>query len=203
MSLKKEEFIIQKENKVLNQWTRLNHILHAYKIMGLGLLGLASILSCLCFYLASQKPIVIQDRENDFFYFIGERKPISLTKKNVERFVSAYIKMRYKWDQLDPNSIVQDIIPFTTKKFQVKTKIQLEKMISKDFKDKKLKQGISDIEVRVEKSDTIAIFDRILRINGIPLLIPTQISFGLAEGKKTIWNKMGLYITGVSIHENH
>ena len=107
---------------------RLNHILFIYKVIGLSLVGLSILLTILCFYLSCQAPVVIQQKEDDFTYFIGERRKISLIENNIKRFVSNYIRLRYKWDKLNPNSISENIAPLVTDGFKKQTWRELKRM---------------------------------------------------------------------------
>ena len=191
-----------RKNQALNQWMRLNNILFIYKVIGLSLVGLSVLLTILCFYLAYQAPVVIQQKEDDFTYFVGKRRKVNLTENNIKHFVSNYIRLRYKWDKLDPNAITENIDPLVTDGFKKQTWRELKRIKDHDFKGKSLKQDVSGIEVRVSKTKTIAIFDRILRVGGIPLLIPTQISFHFVRGRKSVWNQAGIFINGVTLHEN-
>ena len=194
---------MQRKNKIMNQWMKLNHILFIYKVIGLGLVGVSLFLTALCFYLSDRTPVVIKEIDNDFIYFVGRKRNIPLTEKNLQRFVSNYINLRYKWDKLDSLAIVENIDPFVTEGLKRKIRQKLRIIENRDFKGKVLKQNISAIEVKVTKTSTVAIFDRILRVNDIPLLLPTQVAFSFTRGKKSFWNQMGLFINGVTIHEDH
>ena len=187
----------------MNQWANMNHVLLIYKMTTVVGMGLCLLLLGLCFYLNDKTPLVIKEECDDFTYFMGSRKEIALTEKNIQRFISNYVNLRYKWKELNPVVIANSISPMVTDGFKRKTQKELEGMRNKGFKDKKLVQSLSNIEVRVTKSRTVAIFDRILRVNGIPLLIPTQISFFLVRGEKSFWNQMGLFVDGITIHEDH
>ena len=187
----------------MNQWANMNHALLIYKMITMAVMGFCLLLAALCFYLNDKTPLVIKEGCDDFIYFMGSRKEIALNEKNLQRFVSNYVNLRYKWKELNPVVIANSISPMVTDGFKRKTKKELEGMRNKGFKDKKLVQSISNIEVRVTKTRTVAIFDRILRVNGIPLLVPTQISFSLVRGEKSFWNQMGLFVDGITIHEDH
>ena len=194
---------MQRKNKTMNQWANMNHALLIYKMITMAVMGFCLLLVALCFYLNDKTPLVIKEGCGDFIYFMGSRKEIALTEKNLQRFISNYVNLRYKWNELNPIVIANSISPMVTDGFKKKTQKELEGMRNKGFKDKKLVQSISNIEVRVTKTRTVAIFDRILRVNGIPLLIPTQISFFLVKGEKSFWNQMGLFVDGITIHEDH
>ena len=60
---------------------------------------------------------------------------------------------------------------------------------------------MAGISVQVTKESTIAIFDVVLRVDDIPLIVPTQVALQLVKGVPTEWNPMGLYVNNITIHE--
>lgn len=189
------------KDKIFSQWTALNHVLFIYKVIGLGLVGLSLVLTVLCFYLSDRTPLVVKDNGDGYTYLMGHRQDVPLQKENIEKFIRQYVGLRYRWDSPDIEKIAANVAPLVTRGFRKKSLLELKALTGDDFKDKKLKQSISDIEVTVTDKSTVAEFDRILRVNGIPLVIPTQISFALVKGTRSYWNRLGLLINGVTIHE--
>jgi hypothetical protein len=194
---------LKKENKTVNQWMALNHVLFIYKAIGLGLVGLVLVLGVLCFYVSDRTPLVVKEQCGETQHLVGARKDVPINEEHIKSFVKSYVRLRYIWEEVNLKKTLLDIRPFVTSGFSKKTGLELKNFMSDEFKDKKLSQKISGIDVMVTDKSTIATFDRILRVNGIPLIIPTQMSFALVKGERSYWNTLGLLINGVTIHEGH
>jgi hypothetical protein len=192
---------VKKESKVMDQWEALNKILFIYKAGGAALAGLCFVLGILAIILASRKPIVAVATDTDYVYLFGHRGDVPLNETNIKRFIEHYIKLAYQWDVLNPDKITKDIAPLVTEDFRTNLLIFLKNRKDKDFVGKTIKQDVSGLLIQVSKDSTIASFDVILRIEGIPLIVPTQVSFQLTKGSQTEWNPLGLYINGETLHE--
>ncbi len=193
----------KEDNRTISQWSSVNHMLHTLKWCCFSLLGLSITLCVLCFNLQDKTPIVVKESPTgELYYLSGSKQKVPIKEENIKRFVEKYIELRYEWNgHLNIEGISQDISPFVTNGFRKKTVLQLKRLQNKEFKGKKLDQGHSKPRVIITDKSTTASFDRILRINGIPLPIPTEISFNLVRGQVSYWNRLGLYINGMTIHE--
>ncbi|MCB9085770.1 MAG: hypothetical protein H6624_15590 [Bdellovibrionaceae bacterium] len=187
--------------KPINQWLALNKILFVYKLVGGVLALLCLILGIMAFMLAMADPVVVLKNADEQVYFTGHRRPVQVTKANIKTLVEEYIRLRYEWDTLDPRQIALNTSPLVTDGFKQKTFAFLLNLKEKQIQGKAAKQGISSVKVEVTDSATTASFDRILRVEGLPLIIPTQVSFTLVKGSTTRWNPMGLYINATTVHE--
>lgn len=190
-----------KENFSANQWTTLNRFLFLYKAVGAAVAGLCLILGVLCIFLANRSPVVILASENDFFYFQGRHNQVDLNEGDIKRFVEKFVTRYYNWSELAPELIIKNIGPLATDGFKENTFANLKQRKEKEFVGKKIQQSVAGILVQVTKESTIASFDVILRIEGIPLIVPTQASFQLVKGAQTEWNPMGLYVNSLTMHE--
>lgn len=190
-----------KENFSANQWTTLNRFLFIYKAVGVTVAGLCLILGVVCIFLAMRSPVVILASENEFFYFQGRHSQVELNEADIKRFVEKFVTRYYNWSDLAPEMIIKNIGPLATDGFKENTLANLRARKEKEFLGKKLQQSVAGISVQVNKESTIATFDVILRIEGIPLIVPTQASFQLVKGAKTEWNPMGLYVNSLTMHE--
>jgi len=192
------------ENRAISQWVSVNNMQHTLKLTCFSLLALCLLLCFLCFYLQDKTPTVVKDSAGELHYLIGSKKKTPIQKENIERFINKFIELRYEWDgELDVDKVSKNIAPFVTEGFRKKTVRYLSKLKSKDFKGKKIDQGHTSPKTTVTESSTTSTFDRVLRINNVPIPIPTQISFNLVRGKISYWNRLGLYINGITIHEGH
>lgn len=180
----------------------MNNNHHIMKILCTGQIVVIVLLVSLCFFMRDDTPIVVTKNGQNSLYSFGEREVIQITKNNIKDFIQKYIFLRYEWGgELNVKEVVKRLEPLTTDGFKRKTAILLDGLRTKDFKGKSLDQGHTLPRVVVNDKSTTASFDRVLRINGVSLVIPTQISFSLVKGEKTVWNELGLYVNGTTIHE--
>lgn len=184
-----------------NQLIALNHFLYIYKIIGMGLIILCLILGGAYIRLANQNPIVVLARDNEFTYYQGQRLKVPLNELNIKHFVEKFVERYYNWDDLNPEIIFKNVEPFITDGLKENTLLNLRNRKEKDFLGKKLQQAVAGLSVQVTKDSTIAVFDVVLRVDSIPLVVPTQVLLQLVKGIQTDWNPMGLYVNNITIHE--
>ena len=58
-----------------------------------------------------------------------------------------------------------------------------------------------NIQPTVTEEKAQVTFDRIIRVEGVPVLAPMELEFELIKGKATRWNPQGLYINGITQKE--
>ena len=93
-----------------------------------------------------------------------------------------------RWSEFNATVIVKNIHPFATDGLREKLKNYFTKKLQKEFKGKRVTQDIANLKVIVSKKHVIASFDKVLRVNNIPLVVPTELSFELIKGDVTNWN---------------
>ncbi len=184
-----------------NQLIALNRFLYIYKFIGIGLAVLCLVIVGAYIKLVNQNPIVVITKENEISFHQGHYLGVSLNEDNIKHFVEKFVDRFYNWGDLNPEMIFKSIEPFITDGLKESTLKNLKVRKEKDFFGKKLQQSVAGLSVQVTKESTIAIFDVVLRVDGIPLVIQTQISFQLVKGIQTEWNPIGLYINNIIIHE--
>lgn len=189
------------ESKVINQWNVLNRMLFIYKAVGAALALVCLCLVILALVLTNRNPIVAINAGGETLYYSGQKMNVDLNEATIKRFIERYIRLGYEWDTLNPEKITQQIAPLVTEGFREKEFFVLKQRKEKEFIGKSIKQDIAGLSVQVTKESTIAIFDVVLRIDGVPLIVPTQVSFELVKGNTTEWNPVGLYINGETFHE--
>lgn len=148
-----------------------------------------------------QDPLVVVLGDDFKQYVQGKRTKNSVTEKDVERFVMEFLPQMFVWDELLPEKILRQISPFVTEGLLARFKLELTKRSEKDLKGKKLSQSIANAKILVTEKNVIANFDKVLRIDGIPLVVPSEISFNIIRGSQTRWNPVGLYVNGLIEHE--
>ncbi|MEK6774182.1 MAG: hypothetical protein AABY64_09590 [Bdellovibrionota bacterium] len=196
MELKNNESSI-----LVNQWIALNRFLFIYKAVGVAITGLCLLLGVVCIFLANKSPVVILASENDYLYFQGHNSQVALTEIDIKRFVEKFVTRYYNWSELNPDLIIKNIEPLATDGFKINTLANLKFRKEKEFLGKKIQQSVAGISVQITKESTVAIFDVVLRVEGIPLIVTTQVAFQLVKGAQTEWNPMGLYVNSLTMHE--
>ncbi len=187
--------------KPINQWVALNRILFLYKVGGAAVAGLCALLVILCLTLSNRNPIVAIQQGADYTFVQGTRRPVPLGEDNIKRFVEEYVGLAYQWDTLDPNHIGEDIAPLVTDNFRAQEIAELSQEKDKDFMGKKVKQSVAGLGIQITKDSTVATFDVVLRVDNVPLVVPTQVSFQLVQGDRTQWNPLGLYVAGEIVYQ--
>lgn len=186
-----------------NQWATLNRTLQIYKLAALGLLGLCFFQVLLCFSLSSDNPVVVVKECGGKSFFDSKREEIKIGDDDISRFVETWVSLRYTWDSNDPERMFRSIEPISTDGFKEKLKGSLGKKKSdKKSKEEELQESVANVEVTITEKDAIAAFDRIVKIKGIPLVIPSQVSLQIVRGKVSRWNPLGLYVNGALEHED-
>ena len=151
--------------------------------------------------MAFRSPLFIVMSGQEKHYYQSERKSDSITEKDVESFVREFLEQMFNWNALVPDVILKQVAPFVTTGLAEKIKQELIQRTDKDFKGKTLSEGITNIQVQVSEKDVLASFDKVLRIDGMPLVVPTQMEFNIIRGSSTRWNPIGLYVNGLVEHD--
>lgn len=155
----------------------------------------------LCFVLANRRQVVVLASDQESFYFVQKSTDSEIKEVDVKKFVHKFIDNYYNWAELDPDKILVSVAPLVTEGFRDNTAPVLKVRKDKEFLGKKVQQSVAGIKVIVNKDSTVATFDVVLRVEGIPLVVPMQVSFQLAMGEKTDWNPIGIYINSLTEHE--
>ena len=142
-------------------------------------------------------------------FILLKEKNVEISKIDIEKFIIKYVELRYTWDGFDPRIILKNISPVTTKELLHKIEKKIQMDIKKQNKSKGktknknqiIEQTVTNINPLVSKKQSLASFDRIIRINDLSLISPAQVSFRIVRGKPNVWNPIGLYVDGMTMHE--
>ena len=189
------------ERKPLDQWLALNQMLHLHRAINYVAGGAIAILILVVVVMAFQSPLVIVMDSGDKRYAQSERKADSITEKDVENFIRDFLQQMFNWEKLVPEVITRQVSPLVTSGLMERIKQELIQKTEKGFKGKSLSQAIANVKVSVTEKNVIATFDKVLRIDGVPLVIPSELVFNIVRGGSTRWNPMGLYVNGLIEHE--
>ena len=193
----------EEENSYFEKWTYMQKSQQFQKRIILSLLGLIGLLLLIILFAGNNTPLVVE-RDNSIYRALNvERSDVKPTKESVAELVTEFVKARYEWENFEPQVIVKKLEPYTTEALRTKL---FEEFGKKGFQNKpgdSIEQSVARIRPDISDKAVLATFDRVLRINGVPVVVPTEISLLLSEGPKTYFNPMGLYINGVIEHENN
>lgn len=185
------------ERKPLDQWLALNQMLHLHRAINFVAGGAIGILVLIIVVMAFQSPLVIVMDSGNKRYAQSERKTDSITEKDVENFIRDFLQQMFNWEKLVPDTITRQVSPLVTSGLLDRIKQELMGRTEKDFKGKSLSQAIANVRVTVTEKNVIATFDKVIRIDGVPLVVPVEMAFSIVRGSSTRWNPMGLYVNGL------
>ena len=193
----------EEENSYFEKWTYMQKNQQFQKKMIYGLSALIGFLLLFLLFSDAHEPLVVERDNSVYRRLTVERAVVKPSKEDVAELVTEFVKARYEWESFQPQIIVKKLEPFTTEALRTKL---FEEFGKKGFQNKpgdSIEQSTARIRPNISEKAVIATFDRILRINGVPVVVPTEISLLLSEGPKTFFNPIGLYINGIIEHENN
>lgn len=147
-------------------------------------------------------PLVVERKDSVFIPLAVQSESISATKESVAELVSLFVSLRYEWPNFNPEQIIKNIEPLTTEGLRSKLLLEFGKKSHQNKEGSSIEQVVARVRPDVSEKAVLATFDRILRVNGVPIAVPTEISLSLVEGPKTAVNPIGLYINGVIEHDS-
>ena len=167
----------------------------------MGLTGLALVLTFIALYFAHQNPVVITIDGEKTNYYMGGRRPIAISEYDIKIFIKGFIYSFNRWDQFSEDLLNKNVAPLITAGLKKKLSKLLKNGLAKSFKGKRVQQDVANIKIAVTKDHVVASFDKIMRVDNIPLILPTELSFQLIKGESTRWNELGLYVNGITEHK--
>lgn len=176
-------------------------MLHLHRAINFVAGGVVAVLITVIVVMSFQSPLVVLMDGQEKHYRQAERKSDSITEKDVEKFVREFLEQLFNWNQLAPEVIIRQVSPLVTSGLLERIRLELSQKVEKDFKGKALSQEIVGVNVKVTPKEVIASFDKVLKINGVSIVIPSQMSFNIIRGGSTRWNPLGLYVNGIVEHE--
>jgi len=190
------------KNSIPNIWTAQEKVLHVYKLLSLGL-GIFALLIMVIYLVQSfRNPIVVVRSGSVQEFYPTERKRAPLEKTDVEAFSKNFLASLYVWDDFSGEKLAREIAPFAeTGLVQKVIDAQTQKYV-KELKGKRIQQAITFVRVDVMDDRVVCRFDRVLKIEGIPLIIPTNVTLSMIQGDPTRMNPMGIYVSGIAESEN-
>lgn len=191
-----------KKSSALNAWTDINSLLRTHKLINAGLILVCVLQLFLIGLMYFSDPIVVIKSEDSQHYYGGRRASIPISEDVVEKFVSDFLKRRYEWTALDPSAMRKTLAPIVTDGLNSKLFELVTHLKEKEFQGKKTSQSIVNVAVSVTDDKVIASFDKLLKIEGIPIPVPTTVSLNIIKGSANAWNPLGLYVNGIKEHQS-
>jgi len=185
----------------IDQWLGMNREVKTLKIAVLFLATLTLILAIFTIFALNLAPIVIKETDNERIHYVGERDVSAPNVDDVKEFLRKFIVYRFEFHSNKLESTLKNITPFSTQGYLA----ALTGDFKKDFSDKEkigsIEQYVANIKVIVSEKEVLATFDKIVRINGVPLVVPTEASFQVVKDSPSRFNPFGILINGVVEHE--
>ena len=189
------------KNTIPNIWTAQENLIHFYRLLSAGLGGLAVILLVVAVAFGFRDPIVVVKSDDTQEFFVSRRAPVSIEKKDVENITRRFLDALYVWPEFSGQALAKEIAPYAEEALVGKIVETQALKYGKDFKGKKLAQELSFVKVTVQEDRVVCTFDRILKIEGIPLVIPTEVTLSMLRGSSTRENPMGVFVSGILENE--
>lgn len=192
---------MNEENSIPNIWKAQENMIRFYKLLSIGLGSVVLLL--LVFVLATffRDPIVVVKNGAAQEFYPSKRAKTEIEKADVEAFSKRFLTALYVWSEFNGQKLSREIAPLAEEVLIPKIVDAQTQKYGKQFKDKKLSQAITFVHVEVMDDRVVCRFDRVLKIEGIPLVIPTEVSFAMLQGSQTDLNPMGIYVSGISERE--
>lgn len=189
------------ENSVPNIWTAQENLIHFYRMVAVGLAALAAVLLVLSIVISFRDPIVVIRSSDNQEFHPSSRAPVSIERKDVENITRRFLSVLYVWSEFNAQTLAKDLVPYVEDALVAKVVEAQAQKFGKDFKGKKLAQEITFVSVDVQEDRVVCTFDRILKIEGIPLVIPTEVTLSMLRGSSTKENPMGVFVSGIMENE--
>ena len=162
--------------------------------------GVFQAITILCLIFSS--PIVIVEKDGERIGHIGEMKELTITEGEIKELARKFIKNRYEWQEFNPDYIVSNLSPLVKNGLRDKIYKKLQNQ-KEQFKGQKVSQYVGKIKIHIdEHKRIIGVFDKVLRVENIPLISEAQVLIGIVKGFSSRANKIGLYINSVVNYES-
>ncbi len=187
----------KEKNTIPNIWTARENLLHLYRVLSVALGMLAVSMLVVTLVVSFRDPILVIRSEGLQEFYPSSRARAVVEKNDVEAFSKRFLAALYVWPVFDAQALAKEIGPFAEEALISKViETQIQKY-GKDFKGKKISQAITFVNVHVMPDRVVCNFDRVLKIEGIPLLIPMEVTLSMIQGGATRLNSMGVYVSGI------
>lgn len=189
------------KNTIPNIWTAQENMIHFYRMLAIGLGVLAVILLVFATVASFRDPIVVIRSNAGQEFHPSSRASMSIEKQDVESVTRRFLDALYVWPEFSSQALAKGLGPYVEDALVEKIVETQAQKFGKDFKGKKLAQEITFVKVNVLDDRVVCTFDRVLKIEGIPLVIPTEVTLSMLRGSSTRENPMGVFVSGILENE--
>lgn len=188
-------------NTVPNIWAAQENTIHLYRCLAIAAGVVALALLSLTIAFAFRDPIVVVKEQGRQEFYPSMRNSVEVGKVDVQEFTKRFLEKVYVWQAFDAAGLAKDIGPYVDEALIRKIVDTQSEKYGKELKGKRLSQAISFVRVDVLPDRVVCAFDRILKIEGVPLVIPTELTLSMIQGSPSRLNPMGVYVSGILEHE--
>jgi hypothetical protein len=192
---------MNEENSIPNIWKAQENMIRFYKLLSIGLGVVVVLLLVFVMVAFFRDPIVILKGATTQEYYPSSRAKAELQKSDVEAFSKRFLTALYVWSGFSGEKLAKEIAPLAESPLVAKIVDAQTQKYGRQFKDKKLSQAITFVSVEVTDDRVVCRFDRVLKIEGVPLVIPTEVTLAMLQGSQTDLNPMGIYVSGIAERE--
>lgn len=190
------------KNTIPNIWAAQEKMLHNYKLLSV-VIGVFAVMLAIALIIDHFKnPIVVVSKPHEVEFYPTERKRAPLDKSEVELFTKQFLASLYVWNDFNTEKITRGLVPFTEDSLAAKVITGQNQKYLKELPGKHLAQSLAFVQVSVLDDKVVSQFDRVLKIEGIPLVIPTEVTLTMILGEPTSFNPMGIYVSGLKETEH-
>lgn len=190
-----------RDNSVPNIWAAQEQELRIYKWIACGLGVFIALLFTFLMVFSMRDPLVVVEKQGRHDFHQPIRQNPKIDKSDIEEFSKGFLSLFYVWDKLDGNTLARQISPFVEPALLQKIVDAQAGRYTKELKGKKLAQDLAFVRIQVLSDRIVCRFDRVMKIEGLPLVIPTDLTLSLVQGESTHANPMGVYVAGITEHE--
>ena len=185
--------------KTLNHIDQLVGMIKLLKKVVISLAGVITFLTLLLTFKYFEDPIAVIVRSNKTSHVSATKKDIAPSTDEILGVARIFILNHYEWDDPKMNTLLLRHAPYVTRSLKKELERTLKR--SKALKGKKLSQYVGNLELKLKDDEIHARFDRILRIDGIPLISPLMLRLKAIRSTRTHANPAGIYIQEVEEYE--
>ncbi|MBY0315635.1 MAG: hypothetical protein K2Q26_08955 [Bdellovibrionales bacterium] len=188
---------------VHSQWVSLNRLLTFYRFMSVAMFFIALITWVMMAFFLLKDPVVVILGKTTKTWVQGQKKSVPIETEDIIETVKKFIEGRYEWKKLNWQDMRYRLFPVVTQGLFDKLEADVSLFLKKEFSKKPFEQTVANILVQVSEKSITATFDRIIRLDGLPLVAPLTLTLSLSRGSMTPENPIGLYINGIIEHQRN
>lgn len=182
-------------------WASQENLIRIFKMLTMGLSALTVALIIAIVLVSLRAPLVVVDKIGRHDFYPSAHRDVKITPDDIKSFTKDFLDALYVWNEFNADTLRASIMPFVDVDMAQKIIDAQSSRYSKELKGKKIEEALTFVRVDVLTDRVVCRMDRVLKIGGVPLVIPTQLTLSMILGDKTRLNPMGIYIVGISEHE--